>query len=60
MVLLAFLVMGRVWGVFYTTGTPMRTRVVVNGLTAWRGISGADSPASARRLSQPCSLSRLQ
>jgi hypothetical protein len=31
MVLLAFLVMGRVWGVFYTAGMPMRTQVVANG-----------------------------
>ena len=30
MVIRAFLVTGRVWGVFYTAGTPMRTRVVVN------------------------------
>jgi len=28
--LLTFLVIGRIWGVFYTAGTPMRTRVVVN------------------------------
>jgi len=31
---LAFLVMGRVWGVFYTAETPMRTWAVVNGLIA--------------------------
>jgi len=58
--LLTFLVIGRIWGVFYTAGTPMRTRVVVNGLITWRGIRGAGSPASAQHLSQPCSPSRPQ